>query len=187
MGPGAGSISGALIRHPTLFRGLGMGPALSGLGFGIYLADLARARSEGFGNDVQAYRNAVADRIATQIVIPFSTLIMSVHNEQTLDLPSSGGGGPGGLPNLHQPPPSIEETGEILSNPSIAGEVRSDFSPTKPTSRERCPFHRHRNPRTGGNTWSKGVKGPRCVKYRGHGGRHAATWYNKMVSSADWY
>ncbi len=34
---------------------------------------------------------------------------------------SSGGGGPGGLPNLHQPPPSIEETGEILSNPPMVG------------------------------------------------------------------
>ena len=34
---------------------------------------------------------------------------------------SSGGGGPGEIPNLHRPPPSIEETGEILSNPPMAG------------------------------------------------------------------
>jgi len=154
MGPGAGSISGALIRHPTLFKGLGMGPALSGLGLGIYLADLGRARSEGFGNDVQAYRNAVADRIATQIVIPFSTLVMSVHNEQTLDL-SSGGGGPGESPISTDVPPSIEETGEILSNPSIVGEVPS--SPRPSTSkkagkrRESCPP---------GYRWN----GRRCVK-----------------------
>jgi len=35
--------------------------------------------------------------------------------------PSSGVGGPGELPNLHRPPPSIEETGEILSNPPMVG------------------------------------------------------------------
>ena len=54
--------------------------------------------------------------------------------------PSSGVGGPGELPNLHRPPPSIEETGEILSNPSIAGEVPS--SPRRSSSkkrRKRCP------------------------------------------------
>jgi len=36
--------------------------------------------------------------------------------------PSSGGGGPGEIPNLHRPPPSIEETGEILSNPPLEGQ-----------------------------------------------------------------
>ena len=35
--------------------------------------------------------------------------------------PSSGGGGPGELPKLRRPPPSIEEAGEILSNPPMAG------------------------------------------------------------------
>lgn len=34
--------------------------------------------------------------------------------------PPSGGGGPTGIPNLHRPPPSIEEAGEILSNPPSA-------------------------------------------------------------------
>jgi len=51
-----------------------------------------------------------------------------------------GGGGPSVIPNLRRPPPSIEETGEILSNPSIAGEVPS--SPRRSTSkkrRKRCP------------------------------------------------
>ncbi len=58
--------------------------------------------------------------------------------------PSSGGGGPGEIPNLHRPPLSMKETGEILSNPPIAGEVPS--SPRRSTSKkgrkaswERCP------------------------------------------------
>jgi len=57
--------------------------------------------------------------------------------------PSSGGGGPGEIPNLHRPPPSIEEAGEILSNPSSLVEVPS--SPRPSTSkkagkrRKSCP------------------------------------------------
>ena len=43
---------------------------------------------------------------------------------------SSGVGGPGELPNLHRPPPSIEEAGEILSNPPIV----SDSSKPEPAS-----------------------------------------------------
>lgn len=31
--------------------------------------------------------------------------------------PSSGGGGPGEIPNIHRPPLTMKETGEILSNP----------------------------------------------------------------------
>lgn len=50
--------------------------------------------------------------------------------------PSSGVGGPGEIPNLHRPPPSIEETGEILSNPPIVGEVPS--SPRKPVRTRRA-------------------------------------------------
>jgi len=62
---------------------------------------------------------------------------------------SSGGGGPGGLPNLHQPPPSIEETGEFLSNPPMAGGKTG--SPSR-KSRKRCPK---------GKRWSRRLK--RCV------------------------
>ncbi len=50
--------------------------------------------------------------------------------------PSSGVGGPGEIPNLHRPPPSIEETGEIRSNPPIVGEVPS--SPRKPVRTRRA-------------------------------------------------
>ncbi len=35
---------------------------------------------------------------------------------------SSGGGGPGEIPKLHRPPPSIEEAGEILSNPGVVSD-----------------------------------------------------------------
>ncbi len=69
--------------------------------------------------------------------------------------PSSGVGGPGEIPNLHRPPISMKETGEILSNPPIVGEVPS--SPTPSTlkmagkRRKSCPP---------GYRWN----GRRCVK-----------------------
>ena len=72
---------------------------------------------------------------------------------------SSGGGGPGEIPNLHRPPPSIEEAGEILSNPPMVGqetsspqsEFESLLAYTSGTSRKRCPP---------GYRWN----GRRCVK-----------------------
>ncbi len=69
--------------------------------------------------------------------------------------PSSGGGGPGEIPNLHRPPPSIEETGEILSNPPIAGEVPS--SPRPSTSKKAGKRRKSCPP---GYRWN----GRRCVK-----------------------
>jgi hypothetical protein len=82
--------------------------------------------------------------------------------------PSSGGGGPGEIPNLHQPPPSIEETGEILSNPPIAGEV--------PSSPKRSA---HRIGKSGWLTFEPRCrvrKGRRqCVQVEGHRGRHKFT------------
>jgi len=63
--------------------------------------------------------------------------------------PSSGVGGPGEIPNLHRSPPSIEETGEILSNPPMAGGKTG--SPSR-KSRKRCPK---------GKRWSRRLK--RCV------------------------
>ncbi len=57
--------------------------------------------------------------------------------------PSSGGGGPGEIPNLRRPPPSIEETGEILSNPPIVGEkvgsLRPSTSKKAGKRRKSCP------------------------------------------------
>jgi len=70
--------------------------------------------------------------------------------------PSSGGGGPGEIPNLHHPPPSIEETGEILSNPPIAGEVPSSTRPTRAKKAGPRPKCRE------GYFWH--VKRGKCVK-----------------------
>ena len=78
------------------------------------------------------------------------------------DSDSSGGGGPGGNPistvtgPLHRAwPPSLEKTGEILSNPGITGEVPS--SPRRSTSKKsrkrQCPKGYLRDPRTGKCVW----------------------------------
>jgi len=142
MGPGSGSI-GALMRHPTLFKGLGMGPAIGGVSAVLYLADLQRARAEGFGNDVQAYRDRMADKAIAAVVVPIILLVMPDHPDKGLSSQSSGGGGPGGLPNLHQPPPSIEEIGEMLSNPPMEGQKtgspRTSSSKKSGKRRKSCP------------------------------------------------
>jgi hypothetical protein len=57
------------------------------------------------------------------LIVPF--LWLDIQPSQ-----SSGGGGPGGLPNLHQPPPSIEETGEILTS---AGQIKPTWVPPSKT------------------------------------------------------
>jgi hypothetical protein len=46
--------------------------------------------------------------------------------------PSPGVGGPGEIPNLHRPPPSIEEVGELISIPILVGDVAS-------SPRKSCP------------------------------------------------
>jgi len=152
MGPGTGSIGSvtALMKHPTLFKGLGMGPALMGLGVGITIADLQRTQKHGLGWDVKAFRDKKADQLMTHIMIP---VILRI-------LPSSGGGGPGESPISTVVPPSIEEAGEILSNPGMLVEVPS--SPRPSTSKKgqkatkKCPK---------GHYWSK--KHRRCLPKRG--------------------
>jgi len=142
MGPGAGSIGLALMRHPTLFKGLGMGPAIVGISGVAYLADLQNARREGFGDDVQAYRFAMADKASVQWTTFLSLLVMPSNPDKGLHS-SSGGGGPGEIPNLHRPPPSIEETGEILSNPPMEGQKigspRPSTSKKAGKRRKSCP------------------------------------------------
>ncbi len=147
MGPGTGSVGAVLMKHPTLFKGLGMGPALTGLGTVLYLGDLSSARYHGFGNDVQAYRKAQSDRVYAQVFIPVTSLIVRTHHE-LFGIASTppGGGGPGDSPISTVVPPSIEETGEILSNPPIVGEVPS--SPRRSTSKkagkkQKCPKGHH--------------------------------------------
>lgn len=59
--------------------------------------------------------------------------------------PSSGVGGPGEIPNLHRPPPSIEETGKLISNPPMVGDVPSSPRTTSSSTtlsgkrRKSCP------------------------------------------------
>ncbi len=69
--------------------------------------------------------------------------------------PSSGGGEPGGIPKLHHPPLSMEQTGEILSNPGILVEAPS--SPRRSTSKKsrkrQCPKGYLRDPRSGKCVW----------------------------------
>lgn len=69
--------------------------------------------------------------------------------------PSSGGGGPGEIPNFHHPPLSMKETGEILSNPPIVGEVPS--APRRSTSKKAGKRRKSCPP---GYRWN----GRRCVK-----------------------
>jgi len=159
MGPGTGGIGSAgavLMKHPTLFKGLGMGPALSGLGIGIYLGDLSRARYLGFGNDVQAYRENVSDKFWAQTLIPVTSLIVRAHHELDSGLSSTppGGGGPGDSPISTVAPPSIEETGEVLSNPVgvVPASPRADSSRPAVKKPKRCPK---------GKRWSRRLK--RCV------------------------
>ena len=87
---------------------------------------------------------------------------------------SSGGGGPGEIPNLHRPPPSIEETGEILSDPSIAGEVPS--SPRRSTSKKSRKKKRKACPP--GYRWSRRAK--RCLhrqdSYEDYRARQTSSW-----------
>jgi len=68
---------------------------------------------------------------------------------------STGGDGPGGLPNFHRPPPSIEETGEILSKPHIVVEIPD--SPRPSTSKKAGKRRMSCPP---GYRWD----GRRCVK-----------------------
>lgn len=68
---------------------------------------------------------------------------------------SSGVGGPGEFPNLHRPPPSIEETGKLISNPPMAGDV-----PSSPSSSTSSKSGKRRKPCPPGYRWN----GRRCVR-----------------------
>ena len=75
--------------------------------------------------------------------------------------PSSGVGGPGEIPNLHRPPLSMEETGKLITNPPMVGDVPSI---PKPRARGpkgtliKCPVGYYWDKRTG-----------RCLKSRRKG------------------
>ena len=71
--------------------------------------------------------------------------------------PSSGVGGPGEIPNLHRPPPSIEETGKLITNPPMVVDVPS--SP-RTTSSSTTLSGKRRKPCPPGYRWN----GRRCVR-----------------------
>ena len=135
-----------LIRHPQLFKGIYMGPNLIGISAMVYIADLQRARREGFGNDVQAYRDDMADRHIAELygyVVP----ILSIFTR------SPGGGGPGQSLTSTDPPPSVEEVGTMITrggHPMKGGHPHSSKA-SRGCSRKRCPS---------GYRWN----GKRCVR-----------------------
>jgi len=92
------------------------------------------------------------------IPVPFPYL------DFTKSPPSSGGGGPGELPTSTTPPPSIEETGEILSDPGHMVEVPS--SPRRSTSKKAGNRCKALNPNAPKH-WLQ-----RCQKRQGHSGKH---------------
>jgi len=66
--------------------------------------------------------------------------------------PSSGVGGPGEIPNLHRPPLSMKETGEIISNPSVVNGSKPSRKVSSRVKPKRCPK---------GERWSWRLR--RCV------------------------
>ena len=113
------------------------------------LADWARGEEMGIVPEITARPYLLPTGVP--IMVPFPWFDIKAVS-------SGGGGGPPVIPNLHRPPPSIEEAGEILSNPSIAVEVPS--SPRRSTSkrsrkRRKCPE---------GHYWHAGRK--KCVRIR---------------------
>jgi len=131
-----------LIRHPQLFKGIYMGPNLIGISTMVYIADLQRARREGFGNDVQAYRDDMADRH----IAAFYGGVTSILSLFTL---TPGGGGPGGYPTSTVPPPSVEEVGGMITSPPASEQTAR----AKILGKTRCPPGHH---------WSYRHK--RCVR-----------------------
>ena len=125
MGGGTG-----LIRHPQLFKGLYMGPNLIGISTMVYIADLQRARREGFGNDVQAYRDDMADRH----IAAFYGGVTSILSLFTL---TPGGGGPRASPISTTPPLSLEATGASLAQLGKSGGPASS-SKRRSRPRRKC-------------------------------------------------
>ncbi len=150
MGPGTGSISiGLSVSDPVT--------TLSWKDYilGLWLGGRGPITENPF-LEIPTFRDALEEDLLSQRpTLDFSHVINPSYPRPSFLSPSSGGGGPGGLPNLHLPPPSIEETGEILSNPSIMGEVLS--SPRRSTSKKAGKRRKSCPP---GYRWN----GHRCVK-----------------------
>jgi hypothetical protein len=96
----------------------------------MYIADLQQARREGYGNDVQAYREANAANIESEL----SSYLTTFLSFMTL---SPGGGGPVAYPISTTPPLSLEATGASLTQPGkTEGPARVSKRGSRP--RRKC-------------------------------------------------
>lgn len=103
--PWAGPVGGgtALIRHPQLFKGLWMGPAIaSGFSGLVYLHDYQQAKK--YDLTVSDYRTAISDRMWTSLLFPYLF--------ESMTLVSSGGGGSGESPTSTDSPPGLHQQGQ---------------------------------------------------------------------------
>jgi hypothetical protein len=172
MGPGTGSISiGLSVSDPIT--------TLSWKDYilGLWLGGRGPITENPF-LELPTFRDALEEDLRSQRpTLDFSHVINPSYRRPSFDLfSSSGGGGPGELPNLHRPLPSIEETGELLSNPPIVGEVPSSPSTyslkstrTRKKKRKACPP---------GYRWSRRAK--RCLhrqdSYEDYRARQSSSW-----------
>ncbi len=155
------TIAGRLAR-PALAVGRFLGVralpiATSPINWGIYnaysemgdIADWARGEEMGIQPEITARPWMLP--AGYPVMVPFPWFDIKAVS-------SGGGGGPPVIPNLHRPPPSIEETGEILSNPSIMVEVPS--SPLPASAYDDLKAGRAPKPCPPGYRWN----GRRCVR-----------------------
>jgi hypothetical protein len=130
---GTGPVGGGtgLIRHPQLFKGLWMGPALA-TGFSglVYLADYQQAKK--YDMSVADYRTAIADKLSFGFLFPLLF--------ESLTLSSSGGGGPGESLTSTDTPPALHRQGQPVpvvvpaASNSAHGGRRSGAK-----ARKKCP------------------------------------------------
>jgi len=121
------------MRHPWLFKGLYMGPALvSGFSGLVYLADHQQAKK--YDLSVSEYRTLMGDKIGLGPLFP--ALLKS------LTFVSSGGGGPGESLTSTDSPPGLQQQGQPVPVVVPAASISAHGggrSGAKPRSRKRCP------------------------------------------------
>jgi len=169
MGPGTGSISiGLSVSDPIT--------TLSWKDYilGLWLGGRGPITENPF-LEIPTFRDALEEDLLSQRpTLDFSHVFNPSYPRPSFLSPFSGGGGPGGLPNLHRPPPSIEEAGEILSNPTVVVEVPS--SPRRSTSNKSRKKKRKACPP--GYRWSRRAK--RCLhrqdSYEDYRARQSSNW-----------
>ena len=147
----------ALMRHPWLFRGLYMAPALTGLGFMITLSDKQQAEKYGMG--LREYRDRTAELLLTKPGMIVSNILLStsspspsiqVEGSSSHDLVQNGG-----PPALMLPSgsPSSEANGSATSSAGGDSAHGRSSAGVRGRRRHRCPK---------GHRWN----GRRCVPIR---------------------